>query len=57
LRIPAFSIEGVVEAARLGLIDPILVGPPARISDDAEHAKAEASTRFAGRLPPDAGKH
>jgi phosphate acetyltransferase len=37
------SIEGVVEAARLGLIDPILVGPPARISDAAEHAKADIS--------------
>ena len=37
------SIEGVVEATRLGLIDPILVGPPARISDAAEHAKADIS--------------
>lgn len=37
------SIEGVVEAARLGLIDPILVGPPARIRDAAAHAKSDIS--------------
>jgi phosphate acetyltransferase len=37
------SIEAAVEAARLGLIDPILVGPPVRISDAAEHAKADIS--------------
>ena len=29
------SLEGAVEAARLGLIQPILVGPPARISATA----------------------
>ena len=37
------SIEGVVEAARLGLIDPILVGPPARIRDAAQQAEADIS--------------
>jgi phosphate acetyltransferase len=37
------SIEGVVEAARLGLIAPILVGPPARIRDAAERAEAAIS--------------
>jgi phosphate acetyltransferase len=30
------SIEGVVEAAELGLLDPILVGPPARIHEAAK---------------------
>ena len=38
------SIEGVVEAARLGLIAPILVGPPARIRDAAEQAEADISS-------------
>src|SRR6266566_5130383 len=37
------SIEGVVEAARLGLIAPILVGPPERIRDAAERAEAAIS--------------
>jgi phosphate acetyltransferase len=37
------SIEWVVEAARLGLIDPILVGPPARIRDAAAQAKSDIS--------------
>jgi phosphate acetyltransferase len=37
------SIEGVVEAARLGLIAPILVGPPARIRDAAERAEVAIS--------------
>jgi phosphate acetyltransferase len=37
------SIEGAVEAAQLGLIDPILVGPPARIRDAAGLAKADIS--------------
>jgi phosphate acetyltransferase len=37
------SIEGVVEATRLGLIAPILVGPPARIRDAAERAEAAIS--------------
>jgi phosphate acetyltransferase len=37
------SIEGAVEAARLGLIDPILVGPPARIRDAAGLAKTDIS--------------
>ena len=32
------SLEGVVEAAGLGLIAPILVGPPARIHDIAKRA-------------------
>ena len=35
------SIQGVVEAAKLGLIAPILVGPPTRIRDAAERAEAE----------------
>ena len=34
------SIDGVVEAARLGLIAPILVGPPARIRDAAQKAES-----------------
>jgi phosphate acetyltransferase len=38
------SIEGVVEAANLGLIAPILVGPPARIRDAAQQAEAEMSS-------------
>jgi phosphate acetyltransferase len=38
------SIEGVVEAAKLGLIAPILVGPPARICDAAQLAEAEISS-------------
>jgi phosphate acetyltransferase len=37
------SIEGVVEAAELGLIAPILVGPPARICDAAQQARADIS--------------
>src|SRR5215469_7199736 len=37
------SIEGVVEAAKLGLIAPLLVGPPARIRDAARQAEAEIS--------------
>jgi phosphate acetyltransferase len=37
------SIEGAVEAARLGLIAPILVGPSARIRDAAERAEAAIS--------------
>jgi len=32
------SLQGVVEAAELGLIAPILVGPPARIRDIAKQA-------------------
>ena len=35
------SIEGVAEAARLGLIAPILVGPPTRIRDAAQKAEAD----------------
>jgi phosphate acetyltransferase len=38
------SVEGVVEAARLGLIAPILVGPPARIRDAAQQADANISS-------------
>jgi len=37
------SIEGVVEAAKLGLIAPILVGPPARIREAAQQAEADIS--------------
>ena len=37
------SIEGIVEAAKLGLITPILVGPLARIRDAAERTKADIS--------------
>src|SRR4051794_38508354 len=33
------SIEGVVEAAKLGLIAPILLGPPARIREAAQQAE------------------
>jgi phosphate acetyltransferase len=32
------SLEGAVEAARLGLIEPILVGPAGRVRDVAKHA-------------------
>ena len=38
------SIEGAVEAARLGLIAPILVGPPARIREAAQQAEADLSS-------------
>jgi phosphate acetyltransferase len=38
------SIEGVVEAAKLGLIAPILVGPPARIRDAAQQAEGDVSS-------------
>jgi phosphate acetyltransferase len=34
----------VVEAAKLGLIEPILVGPPARIRDAAQQAEADVSS-------------
>jgi phosphate acetyltransferase len=37
------SLQGVVEAAKLRLIAPILVGPPARIRDAAERAEAHIS--------------
>jgi len=37
----AVSLESAVEAARLGLIQPILVGPPARIRAAAESAKLD----------------
>src|SRR5215472_18784132 len=37
------SIEGMVEAAQLGLIAPILVGPPARIREAARQAEADVS--------------
>jgi phosphate acetyltransferase len=37
------SLKGVVEAARLGLIAPILVGPPARIRDVAKRAELDIS--------------
>lgn len=32
------SLESAVEAARLGLVKPILVGPPARLADVATRA-------------------
>jgi phosphate acetyltransferase len=38
------SIEGVVEAAKLGLIAPILVGPPGRIRDAAQQAEVDLSS-------------
>src|SRR6266481_5719740 len=38
------SIEGVVEAAKLGLIAPILVGPLARIRDAALQAESDISS-------------
>ncbi len=37
------SLEGVVEAARLGLIAPLLVAPPARIRDIAKEAGLDIS--------------
>jgi phosphate acetyltransferase len=38
------SVEGVVAAAKLGLIAPVLVGPPARIRNAAEEAEADISS-------------
>jgi phosphate acetyltransferase len=38
------SIEGVVEAAKLGLIAPILLGPPVRIREAAQQAEADISS-------------
>jgi phosphate acetyltransferase len=38
------SVEGVIEAAKLGLIAPILVGPPVRIRDAAQQAEADISS-------------
>jgi phosphate acetyltransferase len=37
------SMEGVVEAAKLGLISPLLVGPPAKLRDAAKRASADIS--------------
>src|SRR6516225_9491420 len=37
------SLKGTVEAARLGLITPILVGPPDRVRDVAERAELDIS--------------
>ena len=37
------SMEGVVEAAKLGLIAPMLVGPPAKIREAARLANADIS--------------
>jgi phosphate acetyltransferase len=37
------SLEGVVEAHRLGLIAPLLVGPPARIQSIAKEARLDIS--------------
>ena len=48
------SLEGVVEAARLGLIAPILVAPPARIREVAREA---GSTYRAFRLTESAHSH
>jgi len=39
----AVSLESAVEAARLGLLQPILVGPPARIRDVAAKASLDIS--------------
>ena len=38
------SLEGVVEAVKLGLIEPVLVGPAARIREVAERAKLDISS-------------
>jgi phosphate acetyltransferase len=48
----AVSLEGAVEAARLGLIAPTLVGPPARI-----RAAAEAAGLDIAGLPQLASEH
>jgi phosphate acetyltransferase len=37
------SLEGVVEAARLGLIEPLLVAPPARLAEVATEAGLDIS--------------
>ena len=37
------SLEGALEAARLRLIEPILVGPPERIRRTAEQASLDIS--------------
>jgi phosphotransacetylase len=50
----AVAIAAVVEAAELGLIDPILVGPPDKIRAAASEAKADIS-RF--RLEPTPHSH
>jgi hypothetical protein len=44
------SIEGVVEAARLGLIAPILVGPLSRVHDAARQTEA-ARNRHTATIP------
>jgi phosphate acetyltransferase len=38
------SLRGALEAARLGLIDPILVGPPIRIRNTAEASRLDISS-------------
>ncbi len=38
------SLESAVEAARLGIVKPILVGPPARIRDAADKGKLDLSS-------------
>src|SRR4029450_582716 len=40
----AVSLESAVEAARLGLLRPILVGPPARVLDVAVRAGLDISS-------------
>jgi phosphate acetyltransferase len=39
----AVSLESAVEGARMGLLKPILVGPPARIREVAAKAKLDIS--------------
>jgi Phosphate acetyl/butaryl transferase (EC 2.3.1.19 ) len=46
------SLEGAVEAARLGLIAPILVGPRSRIEDAARAAGLDIRPSSAGRSMP-----
>ena len=45
------SLEAAVEAARLGLIAPILVGPAARIRDVAARAGLDISARCRSSTP------
>ncbi len=50
----AVSLESAVEAARLGLLKPILVGPSKRLHDVAAAVAEEFQLLF--RLPIRAGK-
>ena len=46
----AVSLESASEAARIGLLKPILVGPVARVRDVAQRASIDSRTRVASGL-------